>query len=92
MIESMLMNSARKDVARKYVLYRAERTRQRDLKNAAIHQVRAKTNGTNIENANANVDENTYGGRKNEAAGILQKVIALDYNMDQQIANAHREG
>ena len=92
MIESLLMNSARKDVARKYVLYRAERTRQRDLKNAAIHQVRAKTNGTNIENANANVDENTYGGRKNEAAGILQKVIALDYNMDQQIANAHREG
>lgn len=92
MVESMLMNSSRKDVARKYVLYRAERTRQRDLKNTAIHQVRAKTNGNNIENANANVDEHTYGGRKNEAAGILQKIIALDYNMDQQIANAHREG
>lgn len=92
MIESMLMNSARKDVARQYVLYRAERTRQRDMKNVAIHQVRAKTNGSNIENANANVDEHTYGGRKNEAAGILQKVIALDYNMDPQIAQAHREG
>lgn len=92
MIESMLMNSARKDVARKYVLYRAERTRQRDQKNEAIHQVRTKTNGGNIENANANVDEHTYGGRKNESAGILQKIIALDYNMDPLVAKAHREG
>lgn len=92
MVESNLMCSRRKDVARKYILYRAERTRQRDLKNTAIHQVRAKTNGTNIENANANIDEHTYGGRKNEAAGILQKVIALDYNMDPHVAQAHRDG
>lgn len=92
MIESMLMNSARKDVARKYVLYRAERNRQRDMKSEAIHQVRMKTNGSNIENANANVDEHSYGGRKNEAAGILQKVIALDYNMDPLVSKAHKEG
>lgn len=92
MIETMLMNSARKDAARKFVLYRAERTRHRDMKNAAIYQVQAKTNGSNVENANANVDEHTYGGRKNEAASILQKIIALDYNMDSLIAKAHREG
>lgn len=92
MVESMLMNSARKDVARKFVLYRAERNRQRDMKNEAIHQVRMKTNGANVENANANVDEHTYGGRKNESAGVLQKIIALDYNMDPFVAKAHREG
>lgn len=88
----MLMNSARKDVARKYVLYRAERNRHRDMKNEAIHQVQMKTNGSNVENANANVDEHTYGGRKNEAAGILQKIIALDYNMDPLVAKVHQEG
>lgn len=92
MIENHLMNSQRKDVARRYLLYRAERTRHRDLKSTAIHQVRAKTNGTNVENSNANVDEHTFGGRKNEAAGILQKVIALDYNMDPKVAQAHRDG
>lgn len=92
MVERSLMSSDRKDAAKKYILYRAERTRQRDMKNAAIHQVRAKTNGTNVENANANVDEHTYGGRKNEAAGILQKVIALDYNMSPEVAQAHRDG
>ena len=92
MVESNLMSSDRKDVAKKYILYRAERTRQRDMRNDVIRQVHTKTSGNNVENANANVDEHTFGGRKNEAAGIIQKSIALEYNMDNDVAEAHKAG
>ena len=92
MVENMLMGSNRKDVAKAYILYRAERTKQRDLRNQVIQQVYAKTSGSNIENSNANVDEATFGGRKNEAASALQKSIALDHVMSQDIAQAHKDG
>ena len=92
MVESMLMDSSRQDVAKAYILYRAERTKQRDLRNQVIQQVYAKTSGSNIENSNANVDEATFGGRKNEAASALQKSIALDHVMSQDIAQAHKDG
>lgn len=92
MVESNLMSSDRKDVAKQYILYRAERSRQRDLRNTTVQQIREKTSGKSIDNANANVDEHTFGGRKNEAAGILQKNIALEYNMDADVAEAHKGG
>ena len=92
MVESNLMSSDRKDVAKKYILYRAERNRQRDMRSDVVCKIRTKTDGKNIENANANVDEHTFGGRKNEAAGILQKSIALEYNMDPEVAQAHKSG
>lgn len=92
MVESNLMSSSRQEVAKAYILYRAERNRQRDLRSDVIKKIRTKTDGKNIENANANVDEHTFGGRKNEAAGILQKSIALEYNMDPDVAHAHKTG
>lgn len=91
-VEKALMHTDREDAAKKYILYRAERTRQRNLRNDVIRQVITKTNAGFVENANANVDERTFGGRKNEAASVLQKSIALTYNMDPEVSKAHREG
>lgn len=92
LVEQSLMDSEYKDVARKYILYRAERTRQRNLNNAMIKRVMSKTSGSNVENSNANVDEHTFGGRRNEAASIIQKEMALDGNMPEDIARAHKDG
>lgn len=92
LVEDHLMASNRKDVARKYILYRAERTRQRDMNGEIIRQVSEKTNATVVKNANANVDERSFGGRKNEAASALQKIIALDKNMSPDAAKAHKDG
>lgn len=92
MVENLLMGSHRKDTAKAYILYRAERSKQRDLRNQVIQQVYAKTQGANIENSNANVDEATFGGRKNEAASALQKNIALEHNMSYSVAKAHKDG
>lgn len=91
-VEKVLMHTDREDVARKYILYRAERTRHRNLHDDVIRQVWTKTSGERVENSNANMDEHTFGGRKNEAASVLQKSIALEYNMSPEVSAAHKSG
>ena len=91
-VEKYLMDSDRKDVAKTYILYRADRTRQREMNSGLVKKAWEKISGQVIDNANANVDEKTFGGRKNEASSALQKEIALDMNMDPEVARAHREG
>lgn len=92
LVEQSLMSSDRKDVAKTYILYRAERTKNREKTSPIVKQAWEKIKGEAVENANANVDEKTFGGRKNEASSALQKQIALDLNMDPEVAKAHREG
>ena len=77
MVEMRLMKASPK-VARAYISYRNERTRQRHLQSRMMRKVKEKVFATNVVNANANVDEYSFGGRKNEAAGIIEKEIALE--------------
>ena len=73
MVEEKLMASDYKETAKHYILYRAERTKQRNLRNEIMKKVLEKTLGEATENANANVDERSFGGRTNEAATVIQK-------------------
>ena len=91
-VENFLMRLQYYEVARKYIRYRAERTRIRDMSSSVTKQVRAKTMGSQIENSNANVDERSFGGRKNEAASVLQKAIAIETVMSPDVALAHKDG
>lgn len=91
-VEELLMESHRKDVARRYIIYRNERTSARMMTSSLFQKVIDKTNGANIENANANVDEASFGGRKAEAASIIQKEIAIHELMSKDVADAHVEG
>jgi ribonucleoside-triphosphate reductase len=43
-----------------------------------------------VENANANVDENSFSGREKEASSDIQKIIALDYTLSPEVGNAHK--
>ena len=92
MVESNLMASDRREVAKEYILYRAERTKRREKKSDIVSQIWQKTVASDVVNANANVDEYSFGGRKNEAASAIQKQIALDYNMSPDVAQAHKDG
>lgn len=92
LVEEKLMNSDRKEVARRYIVYRDQRTKQRNLRSEIMKKVYEKTLGQNTENSNANVDERSFGGRKNEAATVIQKMIALDSNMSPDVAEAHKVG
>ena len=79
MVEKGLMSTKRKDVGKRYILYRDERTRERAKKTVLIREVGEKLTASNVQNQNANVDEHSFGGRMGEAADTLTKQYALDY-------------
>ena len=88
-IEKKLMSTNRKDVAKAYILYRAERTRIRDRNSKLRHDIKEKLSASNVQNQNANVDEKSFGGRIGEASDLLLKEIALDECMSELSRNNH---
>lgn len=90
-VEAALMYDNHYTVASHYILYRDERTKERE-KNSAIMKLRqAKLQGKDISNQNANVDERSFGGRKGEADAVLLKEDALNYYMSANHAKNHRK-
>lgn len=67
-VEEELMKSSRPDVAKAYILYRNERTKERDRRSKIIRAVMRRNDATAIENSNANVDEKSFSGREKEAS------------------------
>ena len=88
-VESKLMSSSRKDVAKTYILYRNERTKARDRNSMLIKTVAEKLTASNVQNQNANVDEHSFGGRVGEASDAVMKQYALDYCMSEMAKNNH---
>lgn len=78
LVEKKLMASDRKDVAKRYILYRDERTRLRDRNSSTRKVLKEKLLATNVQNQNANIDEHSFGGRMGEASDVLFKELALD--------------
>ena len=48
-------------------------------------------NCSNIQNANANVDEYSFSGRKFECAGLTLKKLALEKLIDKEVAKAFND-
>lgn len=90
-VEEKLMESDRKDVAKIYIIYRDKRTKARQMNSELMKKVWNKTMGTEIENSNANVDEKSFGGKKNEGSNTLQKELALTYLIRPEVSKAHRD-
>ena len=91
LVEELLMKSERPDVAKAYILYREERSKERIRRSKLINSVMRRTEASSVENANANVDEKSFSGREKEASSDVQKVIALDYVLSPEVANAHKD-
>lgn len=89
LVQKGLMSTKRKDVAEAYIIYRHERTKERNKNNAMIREVGEKLMATNVQNQNANVDEYSFGGRKGEAANALMKQYALDYIISPKAKENH---
>ena len=88
-IEKKLMATNRKDVAKAYILYRAERNRIRDRNSAFRKEVNEKLSASSVQNQNANVDEKSFGGRVGEASDALLKKIALEDYLSEMARNNH---
>ena len=78
-VEDYLMRSERKDVARAYIRYRYRKEVARNYSNDFINTIKEKLNATDVQNQNANMDENSFGGRTGEASSVVTKQLALDY-------------
>ena len=91
-VETKLMKSARKDVAKAYILYRNERTKVRDRNSKLVQKVMERVNSEVDNRSNANVDEKSFSGREKEASSDIGKMIALDYGgLSDEVAKAHKE-
>ncbi|HAU88295.1 MAG TPA: anaerobic ribonucleoside-triphosphate reductase, partial [Lachnospiraceae bacterium] len=77
------------DVARKYIIYRNDRTRIRERDSRIMRKVSEKIKGNKIKNQNANVDEKSFGGRVGEASDVVLKQYALDECMSEMARNNH---
>lgn len=89
-VEAKLMSSNRKDVAKAYIIYRNDRNRVREQNSNVIKKVMNRVNASDVENANANVDERSFSGREKEASADIGKTIALEYGgLSSEVAQAH---
>ena len=90
LVEKGLMATKRKDVAKAYITYRQERTRERNKNSVYVKNITKKLNVENNTMQNANIDEESFGGRIGEASGANLKEYALNYCMPKWMADLHR--
>ena len=79
LVEDILMQSERRDVAKSYVRYRYKKEQARQSVNDFVKPIIEKLEGRNVKNQNANVDERSFGGRTGEASSVVTRRLALDY-------------
>lgn len=90
LVEGYLMKSEYPEVAKSYILYRDQRSKERIRRSKLIKAVMKRTEATAVENSNANVDEKSFSGREKEASADVQKTIALDYTLSPEVSQAHK--
>lgn len=89
LVEKGLMATKRKDVAKKYILYREERTKIRNANTKLMKSIKEKVEASDVQNQNANVDEHSFGGRMGEARSELMKDYALNYIISDMAKENH---
>ena len=88
-VESLLMESERKDVARAYIRYRYKKEVARGYRDDFIEAIGEKLSASNVQNQNANLDEKSFGGRIGEASSYMTKDYALNYIISEMARNNH---
>ena len=88
-IEEYLMRSERLDVARAYIRYRYKHEMARSYTDDMVEAISEKLAAKNIQKQNANVDEQSFGGRMGEAGSVVWKKIALDHNISAMASENH---
>lgn len=77
-VRDKLMASNRKDVASAFVICRNDRERIRIYKSSLMQDVASSINIKNKSNQNANVDEESHGGRMGAVGDVITKDYALN--------------
>lgn len=88
-VEDLLMRSERRDVAKNYIRYRYKKEVARKTKSDFFDAIGEKLEARNVQNQNANIDEQSFGGRIGEAAGVMTKQYALDNLISKMAKERH---
>ena len=89
LVEEELVFSGYFFVAKEYIRYRYKRELGRNHYNELMDSIKEKLEGTNIQNQNANVDEQSFGGRIGEATDVVMKKFALDNCISKMARDNH---
>lgn len=76
-------------VAKNFIIYRAEHKAMREEKNELEKNVGKAIKAEDVKNQNANVDENSFGGKMGEVTRIVTKDYALKNCMSRKSRNNH---
>ena len=76
-------------IAKEYIRYRYKRELGRNHYNNLMEGIKEKIDGKNIQNQNANVDEQSFGGRVGEATDVVMKKFALDNCVSKMARDNH---
>ena len=89
-VENALMKLNFFDTAKQYIRYREDRDRERFKKYTIIKEMEEKLAASNVQNQNANLDEESFGGRKGEMDSAFLKDYALNYCIKPKFARNHK--
>lgn len=89
LVESCLMASDRKDVAKEYVRYRYKCEAIRNNTHEFLASLKPKIEALDVQNQNANVDERSFGGRVGEATNEMMRQYALNFCMSDMARRNH---
>ena len=91
LVEQLLMQSEELDVAKAYIRFRYKREVAREHKEDFMRAYSEKLEAKNVQNQNANVDEQSFGGRMGEANSLMTKQYALDFCVSPMAKKNHLE-
>lgn len=89
LVESKLMDSEYKDVAKAYIIYREGKAKIRKEQEEFDKIIGEKIKATNVQNQNANVDEASFGGRRGEADSEMMRRYAMDHLLSDMARKNH---
>ena len=84
MVETKIQEAGAYHVAKHYIKYRYEREIARNEK-----ALMEKLTASNVQNQNANVDEQSFGGRMGETLSLVAKKYALEHVISKKAARNH---
>ena len=88
-VEQKLMASNRKDIAKTFILYRNNRTIERNKRSKLNKTITKRLKATSVENQNANVDERSFGGKMGAVTSDVLKEYALNNCMSKKSRENH---
>ena len=89
LVQEALMKRGLLKVATAFIRYRERHAMARSSNIELYNGILDKLSAKHVQNQNANVDENSFGGRIGEATILVLKDVALNFKMSDKTRNDH---